>query len=131
MLRSAASRSVPQVRSAADRTGIAPNVLPRAVMTLSGGNQQKAILGRWLCREPKLLILDEPTQGIDVGTKAQIYKLIMALACEGRGILLISSELFELANLADRILVVRDGRLEGLISSADVAAWLDRYQQLH
>ncbi len=83
----------------------------RTIETLSGGNQQKAILGRWLCRDPKVLILDEPTQGIDVGTKAQIYRLIMDLACEGRGIILISSEFFELVNLADRILVIRDGRL--------------------
>ena len=82
-----------------------------AIETLSGGNQQKALLGRWLCRDPKVLILDEPTQGIDVGTKAQIYRLVMDLAREGRGILLISSELFELVNLADRILVVRGGRI--------------------
>ena len=96
----------------------------RAIQTLSGGNQQKAILGRWMCRDPKVLILDEPTQGIDVGTKAQIYRLIMALACEGRGILLISSELFELANLCDRILVVRDGRIANELSGpvADVDA---------
>jgi len=93
------------------RMDVRPPDPARAIDTLSGGNQQKAILGRWLCRDPKVLILDEPTQGIDVGTKAQIYRLIMDLACEGRGILLISSELFELANLCDRILVVRHGRI--------------------
>jgi ABC-type sugar transport system ATPase subunit len=95
------------------RMSVRPRDPARAIQTLSGGNQQKAILGRWLCRDPRALILDEPTQGIDVGTKAQIYRLIMDLACEGRGILLISSELFELANLADRILIIRDGRLTG------------------
>jgi ABC-type sugar transport system ATPase subunit len=95
------------------RMDVRPAEPARAIETLSGGNQQKAILGRWLCRDPRVLILDEPTQGIDVGTKAQIYRLIMDLACEGRGILLISSEFFELVNLADRILVIRDGRLAG------------------
>ena len=93
------------------RMGIRPPAPARAIHTLSGGNQQKVILGRWLCRDPRVLLLDEPTQGIDVGTKAQIYRLIMDLACEGRGILLISSEFFELVNLADRILILRDGRL--------------------
>jgi len=93
------------------RMDVRPPDPARAIQTLSGGNQQKAILGRWLCRDPKVLILDEPTQGIDVGTKAQIYRLIMDLACEGRAILLISSELFELVNLADRLLVVRQGRI--------------------
>jgi len=93
------------------RMDVRPPDPGRAIQTLSGGNQQKAMLGRWLCRDPKVLILDEPTQGIDVGTKAQIYRLIMDLAAEGRGILLISSELFELVNLADRLLVVRRGRI--------------------
>ncbi|MBL7222955.1 MAG: sugar ABC transporter ATP-binding protein [Candidatus Brocadiae bacterium] len=96
-----------------ERMDVRPRDPARPIQTLSGGNQQKAILGRWLCRDPKVLILDEPTQGIDVGTKAQIYRLIMDLASDGRGIILISSEFFELVNLADRILVVRDGRLVG------------------
>jgi len=104
-----------RIRAAARRMIRRMDVRPpdpdRAIQTLSGGNQQKALLGRWLCRDPKVLILDEPTQGIDVGTKAQIYRLIMDLACEGRAVLLISSELFELVNLADRILVVRHGRI--------------------
>jgi len=104
------------------RMGVRPGEPRRAIETLSGGNQQKVVLGRWLCREPKLLILDEPTQGIDVGTKAQIYKLIMDLACEGRGILLISSELFELVNLADRILVVRHGRMTGELAGPETDA---------
>ena len=94
-----------------DRMDIRPTDPARLIQTLSGGNQQKVILGRWLCRDPKVLILDEPTQGIDIGTKAQIYQLVMDLAAAGKGIILISSEFFELVNLADRILVVRDGRL--------------------
>jgi ABC-type sugar transport system ATPase subunit len=81
------------------------------IENLSGGNQQKVIVGRWLAAESKVIIFDEPTQGIDVGTKSQMYKLIMDLACQGRAIILISSELIEIAELADRILVIRDGRL--------------------
>ena len=94
-----------------DRMGIRPTDPARLIQTLSGGNQQKVILGRWLCRDPKVLILDEPTQGIDIGTKAQIYRLIMDLAAAGKGIILISSEFFEIVNLADRVLLVRDGRI--------------------
>lgn len=85
-----------------------PRVL---IQNLSGGNQQKVIVGRWLAAQPKVLIFDEPTRGIDIGTKSQIYKLIIKLAKEGRAIILISSELIELAKLADRILIIRNGRL--------------------
>jgi ABC-type sugar transport system ATPase subunit len=81
------------------------------IQNLSGGNQQKVIVGRWLAADSKVVIFDEPTQGIDVGTKSQIYKLIMDLACQGRAIILISSEFIELAELADRILIVRRGRI--------------------
>ena len=82
------------------------------IQNLSGGNQQKVIVGRWLAADSKVVIFDEPTQGIDVGTKSQIYKLIMDLACQGRAIILISSEFIELAELADRILIVRQGRID-------------------
>jgi ribose transport system ATP-binding protein len=81
------------------------------IQDLSGGNQQKVIVGRWLAAESKVIIFDEPTQGIDVGTKSQMYRLIMDLARQGRAIILISSELIEITKLADRILVIRDGRL--------------------
>ena len=93
------------------RMDVRPRGADRSIDTLSGGNQQKVVLGRWLCRDPKVLILDEPTQGIDVGTKAEIYRLIMQLATGGTSIILISSEFFEIVNLADRILVVRNGRI--------------------
>lgn len=93
------------------RMRIEPRRPEMPIEHLSGGNQQKVVIGRWLAVDPQVIIFDEPTQGIDVGTKSQVYKLIMDLACEGRGILLISSEFIELANLADRILVVRDGRV--------------------
>ncbi|MCX7046431.1 MAG: sugar ABC transporter ATP-binding protein [Candidatus Sumerlaeota bacterium] len=95
-----------------ERMQIEPPNPDAEIQRLSGGNQQKAIVGRWLAVNPKVLIFDEPTQGIDVGTKAQIYHLVAELAREGRAILLISSELLEIANLADRILVIRSGRIE-------------------
>ena len=87
------------------------------VRALSGGNQQKTVLARWLANRPKLLILDEPTHGVDVGAKAEIYQLIRELARDGVAILLISSELPEILQLSDRIIVMREGR---------VAAELDR-----
>ena len=80
------------------------------IRELSGGNQQKVILARWLCTNPKLLIFDEPTRGIDVGAKAEIQKLIRRLADEGLGVLMISSEIEEIVEGADRTFVLRDGR---------------------
>jgi ABC-type sugar transport system ATPase subunit len=82
------------------------------VRTLSGGNQQKVMLGRWLLRSPELFILDEPTRGIDVGAKEEIYRLLARMADDGMAVLLISSEIEELIGLCDRILVMRGGRLQ-------------------
>ena len=87
--------------------------------TLSGGNQQKVALARWLATRPRILILDEPTQGIDVGTKAEIHRMIRELANQGIAILLISSELPELLLLADRVVVMRQGRTVGTLSAAE------------
>lgn len=89
------------------------------VRTLSGGNQQKVVLGKWLLREPRVLILDEPTRGIDVGAKFEIYRLIQQLADCGAGILIISSEMEELMGLCDRILVMRSGALVDDLSRAE------------
>lgn len=86
---------------------------------LSGGNQQKAILSRWLQTEPEILILDEPTHGIDVGAKAEIYGIIRDLADQGITILLISSELPELLMLSDRIVVMNMGKISGIIEPQD------------
>jgi ABC-type sugar transport system ATPase subunit len=88
-----------------------------AAGTLSGGNQQKIVLGRWLAKRPKVLILDEPTRGVDVGAKAEIYQIIRQIASEGVGVLMISSELTEVLGLADRIIVMREG-----IKVAELAA---------
>jgi ABC-type sugar transport system ATPase subunit len=87
--------------------------LDAPVRTLSGGNQQKIVLGRWLAKRPRALLLDEPTRGIDVGAKAQIYEILQTLAEEGTAILLVSSEMEELLALADRVLVLREGRHRG------------------
>ncbi|AYO32294.1 sugar ABC transporter ATP-binding protein [Biomaibacter acetigenes] len=86
------------------------------VNTLSGGNQQKVVLAKWLTSKPRLLILDEPTRGIDVNAKAEIYKIIDRLASEGIAILMISSELPELIGMSDRIYVMRNGRIVGEIN---------------
>ena len=93
--------------------------MEQEVRKLSGGNQQKAVLARWLARRPKLLILDEPTRGVDVGAKAEIYRIIDGLAAEGIALLVISSDLPEVLTLADRIIVMRGGRVAGEISRAD------------
>ena len=91
----------------------------RPASTLSGGNQQKLVLGKWLAIEPRILILDEPTRGIDVGAKAQFHELIRQLADQGLAVLLISSELPELLSLCDRIMVMRQGRIVGEFRQAD------------
>jgi L-arabinose transport system ATP-binding protein len=89
--------------------------IEQEVGTLSGGNQQKVVLARWLARRPKVLILDEPTRGIDVGAKAEIYRLIEQLAADGIAVLFISSELPEILGVSDRILVIRSGRIVGIL----------------
>jgi len=90
------------------------------ISELSGGNQQKVLLSRWLATRPKVLILDEPTRGIDVGTKTEIRELIMELAQEGFSIILISSEMLEVMNIADRILVFSEGKITGEYSYEEV-----------
>lgn len=87
--------------------------LDGSIDQLSGGNQQKVILAKWLLTEPEVLILDEPTRGIDVGAKAEIYKLMGQLAAQGKAVIMVSSDLPELMGVSDRILVVRGGRIAG------------------
>ncbi|GAB2469319.1 sugar ABC transporter ATP-binding protein [Xylanimonas ulmi] len=91
----------------------------QVVQNLSGGNQQKVVLARWLAKEPEVLILDEPTRGVDVGAKAEIYAIIDDLASRGVAVLVISSELPEVLGLADRIVVMQDGRVTGELDRSD------------
>ena len=91
----------------------------QVVRSLSGGNQQKVVLAKWLAAEPRILILDEPTHGVDVGTKADVHRTISHLAAGGLTILLISSELLEVLGMSDRVLVMREGRLVAEIPRAD------------
>jgi len=89
------------------------------IRSLSGGNQQKVILGRWLLTDPDVLLLDEPTRGIDVGAKYEIYTLIHSLAARGRGVIVVSSEMPELLGICDRIMVMSGGRVAGELSAED------------
>ena len=93
--------------------------LQDSVGTLSGGNQQKVVLGKWLATGPKVLIVDEPTRGIDVGTKAEVHRLMSELAGQGVAVLMISSELPEVLGMADRVLVMHEGRITGELSRAE------------
>jgi rhamnose transport system ATP-binding protein len=93
----------------------------QVVRSLSGGNQQKVVLSKWLAAEPRILVLDEPTHGVDVGTKADVHRTISGLAAQGLTILLISSELLEILGMSDRVLVMREGRLVAEIDRADAS----------
>ena len=85
------------------------------IKNLSGGNQQKVILGRWLLTKPDVLLLDEPTRGIDVGAKYEIYELILQLAKQGKAVMMVSSEMPELIGICDRILVMSNGHMAGIL----------------
>ena len=103
-----------------ERLGIRTRSLATPVRRLSGGNQQKVVLAKWLATEPEVLILDEPTVGVDIGTRSEIVDLVRELADQGKGVIVISSELAELLALADRILVLRDGRIDRSVDRAEV-----------
>jgi ABC-type sugar transport system ATPase subunit len=90
------------------------------IKSLSGGNQQKALLARWVMASPKVAIFDEPTRGVDVGSKEGIFQIIESLAAEGLAALVISSELDELVRLCDRVYVVYEGRVVGEVAGDDV-----------
>ncbi|QQQ73951.1 sugar ABC transporter ATP-binding protein [Saccharothrix sp. 6-C] len=106
---------------------VRPPGVDRAVRTLSGGNQQKVVLARWLLRECRVLLLDEPTRGVDVGARSEIYELIRDLAGRGVAVVVVSSEVEEVLGLADRVLVVREGRVvhEGPADEIDESRVLD------
>jgi rhamnose transport system ATP-binding protein len=102
-----------------DRLQIKHQGLGQPVDRLSGGNQQKVVLAKWLATDPKLLVIDEPTRGIDVATKAEVHRRLGELASQGMAILMISSELPEVLAMSDRVLVMREGRLMREIDRAD------------
>jgi ribose transport system ATP-binding protein len=106
---------------------VRPSDATRPVRTLSGGNQQKVVLARWLLQGCSVLLLDEPTRGVDVGARSEIYALVRRLAAEGAAIVLVSSEVPEVLGLADRVLVVREGRVvhEAPAGELDEARVLD------
>lgn len=115
-------RSADENRAArewASRLEVKTAALDATTGTLSGGNQQKVVIGKWLATEPKVLIVDEPTRGIDVGTKSEVHRLLSELAQQGLAILMISSELPEVLGMADRVLVMREGRLTGELERTD------------
>ena len=95
--------------------------MDQLIKLLSGGNQQKVLVSRWLLTSPSILILDEPTRGIDVGAKAEIHRLMSKLAQEGKAIIMISSELPEILGMSDRVLVMHEGDLTGEFSRAEAS----------
>jgi rhamnose transport system ATP-binding protein len=111
IVRSAAERAL--AADWATRLQLKYHRLSDPVGFLSGGNQQKVVLAKWLATDPKLLIVDEPTRGIDVGTKSEVHRLLSELAGQGLAVLMISSELPEVLGMADRVLVMHEGRLTG------------------
>ncbi len=112
---------------------VRPPDTTRAVRTLSGGNQQKVVLARWLLGSTKVLMLDEPTRGVDVGARSELYGLVRRLADDGLGVLLVSSEVPEVLGLSDRVLVVREGRIvrEAPAGDLDEATVLDLVMSDH
>lgn len=116
-IKAAAERKL--VSTYIDRLRVRTPSMETLVANLSGGNQQKVVLARWLARDADILILDEPTRGVDVGAKAEIYGVIDALAKSGKAILVISSELPEVLGIADRIIVMQDGHITGELSHAE------------
>ena len=117
LIRSGAENSLAEEWAA--RLQLKYHRLGDSVGTLSGGNQQKVVLGKWLATSPKVLIVDEPTRGIDVGTKSEVHRLMSELAGQGVAVLMISSELPEVLGMADRVLVMHEGRLTGELSRAE------------
>src|SRR5439155_10162935 len=105
--------------SGAMRFRVRTSSLDQVVGRLSGGNQQKIVLGKWLANQPKLLILDEPTRGIDVGAKAEIHRLMGELAAQGLAILMISSELPEVLGMSDRIAVMHERAIVAVLGRAE------------
>jgi ribose transport system ATP-binding protein len=111
-----------KARAEVERLDIQLHSLRAPVRRLSGGNQQKVVLSKWLATAPDVLILDEPTVGVDIATRTEIVELVRALAADGKGVIVISSDLAELLALADRLVVMREGRIDRVVERSDVAS---------
>ena len=112
-MRSPRTRATTRTESLARDLGIRCRTIEQSVDQLSGGNQQKVVLGRWLQRDCRVLICDEPTRGVDIGAKQEIYRLLEQLAERGVAILFVSSEMEEVLSMPDRVLVMHEGQLTG------------------
>ncbi len=108
-------------RETVEKLGVKTPGLEQTVQHLSGGNQQKIVLGKWLALQPRLLLLDEPTRGIDIGAKREIYRLMDQLAAEGVAVLFVSSEMEEVLGMADRVLVMHEGQLAGELARGQLS----------
>jgi rhamnose transport system ATP-binding protein len=108
-------------RKYAERLDVRAASLSQPVGTLSGGNQQKVVVGKWLATHPKVLILDEPTKGVDIGSKAAIHAFMGELAADGLAVIMVSSEIPEILGMSDRVLVMREGRMAGLFDHAELS----------
>ena len=104
-----------------DRLRIKAPSLNTKVNNLSGGNQQKVVLSKWLVRTPKVLFMDEPTKGVDVGAKAEIYKLMGELVTSGISIVMVSSDMPELVSISDRVIVISNGKITGEFSKDEIS----------
>ena len=105
-----------------EKLKIQPLKVELKVKNLSGGNQQKVVLGKWLLNDPEIILMDEPTRGIDIGAKEEIYSIITAMAEQGKGILIFSSEFEELISLCDSIYVLYKGKIVGKVDAKDATS---------
>jgi ribose transport system ATP-binding protein len=105
----------------ASRLEVKTNALDMTAATMSGGNQQKVVIAKWLARDCDILIFDEPTRGIDFGAKEEIYRLLNDLVAQGKSIIMISSELPEVLRLSHRIVVMANGRITGVLENEDAS----------
>ncbi len=116
------AREFELARKYATRLDLRASSLSQEVGTLSGGNQQKVVIGKWLATEPRLIILDEPTKGIDVGSKAAVHAFMGELVAQGLAVIMVSSELPEILGMSDRVIVMREGRIAGVFDRAGLTA---------
>lgn len=113
-------REIKQTEEIAQTLTVKTATIEAEAYSLSGGNQQKVVLAKWLMANPKVLILDEPTRGVDVGAKAEIHTLICKFAAKGMAIIMVSSELPEIMGMSDRILIYHEGKINGEVTRNDI-----------